>query len=253
MFVAGISAAAVVVLRVEAELGLDGGGVDAIGVQAAADSEREFHVASRALTLEVELDLDVQAADEFGVAELPDVDVVARDNAGEIFNVGLDVVNANACGNSLEKDAGGGLAERDGGCEDDGGDDKRNHRVHVEAPAVVGEPDEECSGDNADVSESIAQNMKEDTAHVEITVAVTALGLLLGLSVSVLLVVDRLALGASVAGVLALQERLVRRSVGVSVVFVIFWAFLRLSIVHTAGCDDGLAESTGVDVDVVES
>ena len=253
MFVAGISAAAVVVLRVEAELGLDGGGVDAIGVQAAADSEREFHVASRALTLEVELDLDVQAADEFGVAELPDVDVVARHDTGKVFDIGLDVVNANTSGNCLEEDARCGFAEGDGGCQDDGSDDERNGRVHVETPAVVGEPNKECGGDNADVAESIAQNVKEDTAHVEVAVVVTTLGLLLGLSVSVLLVVDRLALGASVAGVLALQERLVRRSVGVSVVFVIFWAFLRLSIVHTAGCDDGLAESTGVDVDVVES
>ena len=253
VFVAGISAAAVVVLRVEAELGLDGGGVDAIGVQAAADSECELHVASRALTLEVKLDLDVQAADKLGVAELPDVDVVARHDAGEVFDIGLDVVNANTSGNCLEEDARCGFAEGDGGCQDDGSDDERNGRVHVETPAVVGEPNKECGGDNADIAESVAQNVKEDTAHVEVAVVVTTLGLLLGLSVSVLLVVDRLALGASVAGVLALQERLARRSVGVSVVFVIFWAFLGLNIIHTAGCDNGLAESTGVDVDVVES
>ena len=254
MFVTGVGAAAVIVLGVEAELGLDGGRVDAVGVQAAADSERELHVTSGSLTLEVEFDLDVQAADELSVAELPDMDVVARHDAGEIFDIGLDVVNADAGRNGLEEDARCGLAEGNGGCKDDGSDDERDGRVHVETPAVVGEPDEECSGDNADVSESIAQNVKEDTAHVEITVAVTALGLLLGLSVSVLLVVAGLALGASVACMLAaLQEWLARRSVGVSVVFVIIRAFLRLDIVHTACCDDGLAESTGVDMDVIES
>jgi hypothetical protein len=254
VFVAGVGAAAVVVLGVEAELGLDSRGVDAVGVQAAADSERELHVTSGSLTLEVEFDLDVQAADELGVAELPDVDVVARHDAREIFNIGLDVVHADAGGDCLKENARCGLAEGNGGCEDDGSDNERDGRVHVETPAVVSEPDEERSGDNADISESIAQNVKEDTAHVEVTVAVAALGLLLGLGVSVLLVVDRLALGASVACVLAaLQEWLARRSVGVSVIFVIFRTFLRLNIVHTACCDNGLAESTGVDMDVVES
>lgn len=125
-----------------------------------------------------------------------------------------------------------------GRCQDDGSDDERDGRVHVETPAVVGEPDEECGGDNADIAESVAQNVKEDTAHVEVAMVVTTLGLLLGLSVSVLLVVDGLALGASVACVLALQERLARRSMGVGVVFVIFRAFLRLDIIHTAGCDN---------------
>jgi len=114
VFVACISAAAVVVLGVEAELGLDCGRVDAIGVQAAADGEREFHVACRSLALEVKFDLDVQAADELGVAELPDVDVVARHDAGEVFDVSLDVVHADAGGNCLEEDTRCGLAERNG-------------------------------------------------------------------------------------------------------------------------------------------
>lgn len=104
VFVTGVSAAAVVVLGVEAELRLDGGGVDAVGVQATADGEREFHVASRALTLEVEFNLDVQAADKLGVAELPDVDVVARHDAGEVLDVSLDVVNTDTGGNGLQED-----------------------------------------------------------------------------------------------------------------------------------------------------
>jgi len=95
--------------------------------------------------------------------------------------------------------------------------------------------------------------VKEDTAHVEVAVVVTTLRLLLWLSVSVLLVVDRLALGASVTSVLALKEWLAWRAVGVSVVLVIFRAFLRLDIIHTACCDNRLAERGRIDMDVVES
>lgn len=90
---------------------------------------------------------------------------------------------------------------------------------------------------------------------------VAALGLLLGLSVSVLLVVDGLALSASIAGMLATQKRLVGRGVSVCVgvvVIVVRCLFvvgpiLRLEVLHAACSDDGLAESARVDVDVIEA
>lgn len=258
MLVSGVGTATVVVLRVETELGLNGGRVDAIGVQAAADGQCQLHVASGTLSLEVELDLDVQATDQFGVAELPDVDVVARDNTRKVFDVGLDVVNANAGGDSLEENARGSLAERNSGCEDNCGDDERDHRIHIEAPAEVSEPDKECDSDDTNVAKGVAQDVKEDTAHVEVSVRVTALGLLLGLSVPVLVVIDGLALGASVTGMLATQKRLVRWSVSVGVVYVvrnlfIVGAIFRLEVFHASGRNDGLTESARVDVDVVES
>lgn len=159
VLVAGVSAAAVIMLGVKAELGLDGGGVNTVGVEAAADGQGELHVACGALALEVEFDLDVQAADELGVAELPDVDVVAGDDAGEIFDVGFDVFDADSSRNGLQEDARGGLAERNGGGENDGSDDKRDGRVHVEAPAVVGEPNEKCGGDDTDVAEGVTQDV----------------------------------------------------------------------------------------------
>lgn len=261
VLVSGVGAAAVVVLGVEAELGLDGGGVDAVGVQAAADSLCQLHVARGALALEVELDLDVQAADELGVAELPDVDVVAGDDAGKVLDVGFDVLDGNAGGNSLEEDARSSLAKRDGRGEDNSGDDERDGRVHVEAPAEVGEPDEECGGNDADVTEGITQNVEEDTAHVEVTVRVavaTAL-LLLRLSVPVLLVVYRLALRAAVTRVLPAQERLARLSMCVGIIFVVLrslvvvGAIFRFKILQAAGRNDGLAECVRVNVDVVET
>ena len=221
MLVSSVGAATVIMLGIETELGLDGGRVDAVGVQAAADSQSQLHVASGTFSLEVKLDLDMQATNQFGVAELPDVDVVAGDNTREVFDVGLDVVNANAGGDSLEENARGSFAEWNSGCENDRCDDERNHRIHVEAPAEVREPDEECDSNDTDVAEGVAQDVEEDTAHVEVSVRVAALGLLLGLRVSVLVVVDGLALGASVPGMLATQKGLVRRSVSMGVVFVV--------------------------------
>lgn len=256
MLVSGVGAATVVMLGVKTELGLDCGRVDAVGVQAAANSQCQLHVASGTFSLEVKLDLDVQAANKFGIAELPDVDVVARDNTGEVFDVGLDVVNANAGGDSLEENARGSLAERNSGCEDDGSDDKRNDRIHVEAPGVIREPDEECDSDDTDVAKCVTQDVKEDTAHVEISVRVATLRLLFGLRVPVLVVVDGLALGASITGMLATQKGLVRRSVSVGVVCVVrdlLIVVFGFKILHASGCDDGLAECARVDVDVVES
>lgn len=112
-------------------------------MQALAHGPRERHVARGALALEIELDLDVQRGDHFGVAELPHVQVVAADDAVELADVVFDVVDADACGDGLEQDAGRGEAEGDGGGEDDESDDEGYERVGVEAPGVVGAPDEE--------------------------------------------------------------------------------------------------------------
>jgi len=258
VLVSGVGAATVVMLGVETELGLDGGRVDTVGVQAAADGQCQLHVASRAFSFEVELDLDVQATNKFGVAELPDVDVVAGNDTRKVFDVGLDVVNVDAGGDSLEENARGGLAERNSRCEDNCGDDERDHRIHIEAPGVVGEPDEECDSDDTNVAKGVAQDVKEDTAHVEVSVRVATLRLLLGLRVPVLVVVDGLALGASVPSMLAAQKGLVRRSVSVSVVCVVhdvlvLGVVFGLKVLHASGCNDRLAESARVDMDVIES
>lgn len=111
--------------------------MDPVLMQAAPHRARKLHVPRRALALEIVLDLDVQGSDELGVAELPDVEVVAAQDAGEEADVFLDVVDGEPGGYGLEEDAGGGFAERDGGAEDDDGDDEGDGGVGVEAPLVV--------------------------------------------------------------------------------------------------------------------
>lgn len=134
----GPTAAGMIMVLIEAKLRLDGRRMDTVLVQALPDRPRERHVACGAFALEIVFDLDVQRGDHLGVAELPHVQVVAADDAREQTDVVFDVVHADACGHGLEQDAGCGEAERDGGGEDDDGDDEGYERVGVEAPGVVG-------------------------------------------------------------------------------------------------------------------
>ena len=81
--------------------------MDAVGVQALADRLGDLHVARCApLDGDGEGDLDVQTSDDLGVGELPDVDVVAGDDAGDVLNVFFDVVDIEVVGGGLEEDLG---------------------------------------------------------------------------------------------------------------------------------------------------
>lgn len=91
----------VVVALVEAEFRLDGGRVDAVCVQTLADRTSELHVARRPLTLEVVVHLHVQGSNQLGIAELPDVEVVAADDSREIQDIVLDILNIDAGWSSL--------------------------------------------------------------------------------------------------------------------------------------------------------
>lgn len=71
----------VVVVCVEAELGLNGGRVDPILVQAFPNFLGKTHISCRPLAFEVEVHLDVQRRDELRVGELPDVQVMTGDDA----------------------------------------------------------------------------------------------------------------------------------------------------------------------------
>lgn len=56
--------------------------------------------------------------------------------------------------------------------EDDDGDDERDQRVKVEPAGPGREPDDQAGGDDADVAERVAQDVKEDAAHVHRAAAV---------------------------------------------------------------------------------
>lgn len=158
---------------IEAELRLNGRGVDAVRMEAFANCTRKLHVARRSLTLEIIIDLHMQRGNQLGVTELPHMEMVATDDAREVENVALDVFDIDAGRRSLEQDTRSSLAERNGRAEDDHSDDQRNERIGVETPREVRKPDDESGSDHTNVSESITHHMEEYSAHVEISVRVT--------------------------------------------------------------------------------
>jgi hypothetical protein len=248
----------VIVFGVKAEFRLDGGRVDAILVEAVANGTSKLHVSCWTLALEVEVDLNVQTCNKLGVAQLPHVEVMGTNNTGELLDVLLDVINAQTSGDSLEQDTRGGKTERDGRSENDAGDDQRNTRIGVEAPLVVGKPDEQSRSNNTNVSESVTHDVKEDTTHVEIAMRMTvttATGLFLGLSVFVLLVVDGLwVLDATIAvGSILIKERLLSGLIGIVVLGGgFFGVFARFDVLESASLDDGTTERWRVDRDVFD-
>lgn len=140
---------------VEAEFWLDGRGVNAIFMEAFTDLAGKSHVARRALALKIEVDLNVKRSDELGIRELPDVKVVARDDAVEICNILLDLVDRQVLRNSLEQDARCSFAEWNSRKENYDGNDERNEGVGVESPREIGEPDEQSSCNNTNIAQSI--------------------------------------------------------------------------------------------------
>lgn len=93
---------AMVAALIEAELGLDGGAVDAVGVQALAGLLGELHVLLPALLRDGEGHLDVHRGDELRVRQLPDVYMVAADDAGKVLDVLLDLRELEVVGGCLE-------------------------------------------------------------------------------------------------------------------------------------------------------
>lgn len=144
--------------------------MDPEAVQTPAHLAGKVHVFRRAKALDITVHLDVQAGNDLGVAELPDVQVVTADDSGEILDILLDPSDVKMDGDRLEKDAARGFAEGDCAEKDDNGDEKRDGGVEIVAPLVGSEPNEEGTDDHTDVAESVAKDVKEYTAHVEIGV-----------------------------------------------------------------------------------
>ncbi|GKT41798.1 uncharacterized protein ColSpa_01978 [Colletotrichum spaethianum] len=179
-----------VVLVVAAELGLNGGCVNAVGVEALAGALGELHVLLTALGGDGEVDVDVQGGDDLGVGELPDVDVVAAEDTGQVLDVLADLLEVNVVRGGLEENLGSRLGEGNSGLENNESDEQRDGGIGVEAAGPVGQPDDEGSDDDTNVAESVADDVKNHGVHSHIAVVVAvAASRLLALLVVVVLVV----------------------------------------------------------------
>lgn len=163
------------VFRVEAEFGLDGGAVDAEAVKTLSCSAGEFHILLPTMRVDGERDLDVHAGNELGVGQLPDVNVVAGDDSRESFNVVSDFLDADVLWGGLKEDASGGQSQGNRGLEDNDGDEEGDSRISVELSRPVGKPDDKGSNHNTNVSESIANDVQNHGIHTHIAVAMTVL------------------------------------------------------------------------------
>lgn len=164
--------AVVLVLGVKAELGLDRGAVDAVAVKTFPGPLGQLHVLLAAVRVDGEGHLEMHAGDNLGIRKLPDVDVVAADDAGEPFDILANLWDADIFRSCLEQDARRGKGQRDRCLENDGSNDKRDGRIGVQLAGPVGQPDDERSNDHTDISQRIANDMKHHGVHTHISVIV---------------------------------------------------------------------------------
>lgn len=159
-------------LLAEAELGLDGGAVDAVAVETLADAPGQLHVLFAAELGDGKGHLDVHGGDDLRVRQLPDVDVVAAEHAGEALDVLADVVDVDVVGRGLQQDLGRRLSQRDGRPQDDGRDQQRHHRVRVHAVRPRRLPDDQRRHDHANVAQRVAHDVQHHGVHAHVVVAV---------------------------------------------------------------------------------
>lgn len=163
-----------IMFLIEAELRLDSSAMNAVGMQALPRLPGQLHVLLAAALADGEGDLDVHGGDELGVAQLPDVDVVAADDARDVLDVFFDVVDVDVVGCCLEEDLSRCFGERDGGLEDDERDEEGDDGVGVEAVLPAGEPDGKGGDDYSNVAESISDDMEDHSVHTHVGVIVAS-------------------------------------------------------------------------------
>lgn len=170
--------------QADSKLGLNGSAVDTVTVQALAHTARQVHVAFAALVGDGKGDLNVQRSDNLRVRKLPDVDMVAAENAVEILNVFANVIDANVVGGGLQQDLGSGLGQGDGRLENDEGDEERHNRVGIHAVLPRSLPNDKSRDNDTQVAQGVANDVQDHGihAHVAVTVAMTAVATRFGIS-----------------------------------------------------------------------
>lgn len=172
-----VSVCFVPVLLVEAELGLDGGAVDAEAMETLSGPTSQLHVLLPTVRIDGEGNLDMHAGDELRVRELPDVDVMAGNNTGECLDILANLGDADMLRGSLEKDPCGAASEGNASLENDGGNEQGDGGIGIHLSRPVGKPDDQSGSHDTNVAEHIADDVKNHGVHthVVVTVAVAAL------------------------------------------------------------------------------
>lgn len=91
-------------LNIQTKLGLNSGTVNAIAMKTFPSAPRQLHVLLSAVCVNREGDLEMHAGDNLCVRELPDVNMMATDDSGKLFNVLSDFRDADVFRSGLEQD-----------------------------------------------------------------------------------------------------------------------------------------------------
>jgi hypothetical protein len=106
-----------------------------------------------------------------GVTKLPNVHMMAADDAWNVFNIFFDILDIDMIWSRLEKNLGGRRGQGDGGAEDNQSDEKRHSRIRIVSTRPGCEPNNKRRYDNTDIAESVSNNVENHSIHTHIIMA----------------------------------------------------------------------------------
>jgi hypothetical protein len=90
------------------------------------------------------------------------------EDAWNVFNVFLDILDIDMIRCCLEENLGGRRCKRNGGAEDDQGDEERDQWIGIVLAGPFCEPYHESGYDNTDIAERIPDDMENHGIHTHI-------------------------------------------------------------------------------------
>lgn len=258
------------VATIEAELGLDSGAVDAKAMETLSRSLGQLHVLFAAVCVDREGNLKVQASHNLGVRELPHMDVVTADDTWQTLNVLADLGNGDVLRGRLQENSRRGSGEGNRGLQDDERNEQGDGRIAVQLSRPVCEPDNQCSDDDTNVSESVSEHMQHHGVHSHISVVMaSSFGGLLRLGMVVAVVNARVASGPTLGAmatrgsvgstVTAIGRILEKRGLLVRLCLRVCGRRVLAGVAFGRGCrvvgggDDVLSEAGRIDADIIDA
>ena len=151
------------------KLRLDGSVVDVVLVEHSPDISHDTH------EIVLLAEQDMNTGDVLRLGQLPDVQLMDRDNAIDGRDVLPYVLEVDGLWDTLQEDEGSRLDERESRREDNAGDNEGNDWIRV-VPVLPGrKPNDQTRADDSNIPEGIAHNMENKSSHVHRTMAMAML------------------------------------------------------------------------------
>lgn len=139
---------------------LNGGRVDAMLMQDSTDIVRDEHIIGRTF------DVHMYRCDDLGLGQLPDMQLMDGAHTIDLSDGFANIIQRHMCRYALKENDGRRPDEREGGREDDDGNDKTDCGVKVIAPVALGYEDDKARQNDTNVAQGIAEHVQDQGAHV---------------------------------------------------------------------------------------